>query len=30
VIELNDPFNDEAFKIWENAGQKAQEEGIDG
>ena len=29
VIELDDPFNDEAFKVWENAGQKAQEEGID-
>ena len=29
VIELDDPFNDEAFNVWENAGQKAQEEGID-
>ena len=29
VIELDDAFNEEAFKVWENAGQKAQDEGIE-
>lgn len=29
IIELDDAFNEEAFKVWENAGQKAQDEGIE-
>jgi len=28
VIEMDDPFNEDAFEVWENAGKKAQEEGI--
>lgn len=29
IVNFDDPFNKDAFKVWEKAGQKASEEGID-
>jgi len=29
IINMKDPFNDDAFEVWENAGKKAQEEGVE-